>query len=288
MLSALALTAALAAVNPWLQNDPFPLPATYDSQLRSGDVTANLGYRGVFENFEVEGAREPRPYEAWAFFNEADPFVRYTFSRHAELKAGARIRMDMGGATRVLPRVAYLDDRPDHTLIFGTYRASWNPGLLYQPLAADDHAGALLRFGRRLRFEALLSRPEAVGNDRYEHYVAAGRFGWSGEFLRLEGQGLIDHAAGFDTADLPYRRPDLPTHQMLQTGLYGEFNFLGRRSGLHGEVQHTSGTSLWHGEGWKPHGRYRAFGGHLNLGNLSLFGEYRRVDPTFVAPPGAK
>lgn len=287
MLSALALAALVSAINPWNLNDPFPLPPTYDSVLRRGDVTANLGYRGVFENFEVEGAREPRPYEAWTFFQEANPFVRWALSPNAELKAGARIKAELGGETQVLPRIAYVDDRPKHTIIFGYYRASWNPGLLYQPLGADDHAGVLLRFGRRLRAEAMLSRPGAVGNNRYERYVAAARFGWNGELLRLEAQGLIDHAAGFDTADLPYRRPGLPTHQILQNGFYGEINFLGRRSGVHAEFQHASGEAVWAGKRWKPHGRYRAAGGHLNVASLTLFGEYRRVDPTFVAPMGA-
>ena len=58
-----ALAAALSAVNPWDQNDPFPLPPTYESQLRRGDLSVNLGYRGVFENFEVEGLREPHELE---------------------------------------------------------------------------------------------------------------------------------------------------------------------------------------------------------------------------------
>ena len=141
--------------------------------------------------------------------------------------------------------------------------------------------------GRRLRLEGLVSRPDAVGNNRYERYMAAGRFGWAGDFVRLEGQGLIEHAAGFDTADLPYKRPSVPDHQALQSGLYGELNFLGRHSGIHGEVQHTAGTVLWQGKQFKPHGRYRAFGGHLRIFNLTATAEYRRVDPTFIAPQGA-
>lgn len=283
---ALALAALVSAVDPFEVNDPFPLPATYDSVLHEGKASLNLGYRGIFENYEIDGFN-PRPYEQWKFFNEVDPFVRYSLSKAAEFKAGARIVSDMGGETRVVPRVAYIDSRPSHTFIVGNFRADWNPGLLYHPVAEDDHAGLLMRYGRKLRFEAFVSRPDAVGNDRYERYLAAGRVGLNHPVLVLEAQGLIDHAAGFDTAGLPYRRPALPTHQLIQTGLYGELNFLGRKSGLHAEVQHTSGDAVWEGKRWKPHGRYRAFGGHATLFNLTAAAEYRRVDPTFVAPAGA-
>jgi hypothetical protein len=148
--------------------------------------------------------------------------------------------------------------------------------------------GMFFRFGRTFGIEGFVSRPEALADNQYERYVGGARIGLRpGNPFVILAQGIIEHAAGFDTAGLPYTRPNLPTSQLIQTGVYAELNFLDRRrSGLHAEVSHTSGEAVYEGKRWKPHGRYRAFGGHAAALNITAMAEYRRVDPTFVSPQG--
>ena len=127
-----------------------------------------------------------------------------------------------------------------------------------------------------------------MANNQYEHYFGAWRLRVTPvSFAWVEAQGLVDHAAGFDTAGLHAKRSTEPTHQMIHSGLYGEVTIPGTTTGLQGELQRITGDAVWNWKRWKPHGRYRAGGAHAAWKNLSLMADYRRVDPTFVAPQGA-
>lgn len=271
-----------------LQAEPdiAPLNLADEPIAQYGPASLGLVYRGISENFEVAPHRDRRDYEAWSFFQEVNPFIQWSLGQ-ATLDTGVRLKHDLGGGFAAQPRFTFRDEQPRYTLLFGNYRMSWSDSVLYQPSAADDHFGVYARAGSTpVGGEALLSRLHTAADRRYERFIAAARVRVAPvSWWRLDIHGLIDHAAGFDTAGLPFRRPTEPTTQVNQIGVYTEINPW-PTLGVHAEWSAVNGKAAWNQRSWYPHGQYRAAGAHAEAWGARGRIEYRRVDRRFVAPQG--
>lgn len=290
MISSILLI-GLLAFTPYVDVDPFSSSTTSPALYRFKSYP-NAGlhflFRGIGENIEIDPHKEKREYEQWYFFGEATPYLSADVTSQHRLLAGVRMVQNLGGKPAFAPRITFADDATTHTLLFGNFRRRWSDGILYQPLAADDFMGSFLRIGNQpVQFEAVLSRIHAAADLQYEEFIVGSR-------LRLQPhksfvfdiQGLIDHAAGFDTAGIKFRRPAEPTFQINQFGAHTAYTHKSG-FGIHAEVERSTGKAVWMSKTWKPAGYFREAG--LNYYKWGGSGRlaYRRVDHNFVGPQGA-